>query len=213
MDTLGKLFSSVPLVKVMRLFLMNPETGFETKEVALRTQTKDRSARTELNLLKSAGMVKKKSFVKEVAVKTKKGTSMTRKKVEGWFLDTEFKYLVPLHNLIIGSDSMSREDLIKRLKPAGKIKLLVIAGVFIKSPDSRADMMIVGDNLKMKTLGNIVKTLESEIGKELQYAVFTTDEFKYRANMYDKLVCDIFEFSHEELIKTPELSTEALKKR
>ncbi len=213
MDILGKLFSSVPLVKVMRLFLMNPESGFETKEVALRTQTKDSSARTELNLLKSAGMLKKKSFVKDIQIKTKKGSTSIRKRVEGWFLDSEFKYLEPLHNLIIGSDSMSREDLVRRLKPAGKIKLLVIAGVFIKNPDSRADMMIVGDNLKIKTLGNIIKNLESEIGKELQYAVFTTDEFKYRANMYDKLVCDIFEFSHEELIKTQELSTEALKKR
>lgn len=213
MDILGKLFSSVPLVKVMRLFLMNPESGFETKEVALRTQTKDSSARTELNLLKSAGMLKKKSFVKDIEIKTKKGSTSIRKRVEGWFLDSEFKYLEPLHNLIIGSDSMSREDLVRRLKPAGKIKLLVIAGVFIKNPDSRADMMIVGDNLKIKTLGNIIKNLESEIGKELQYAVFTTDEFKYRANMYDKLVCDIFEFSHEELIKTQELSTEALKKR
>ncbi len=214
MDILGKLFSSVPLVKVMRLFLMNPHAGFETKEVATRAQIKDSSARTELNLLKSAGMVKKKSFAKEIEIKNKKGTSTTvKRKVEGWFLDPEFKYIDPLNSLLIGSDRINRDELMKRLKPAGKIKLLVIAGVFIKNIDSRADMMIVGDNLKMKTLANIIKTLESEIGKELNYAVFSTDEFKYRANMYDKLVCDIFEFSHEELIKSSDLSTEALKKR
>jgi len=213
MDILGKLFSSVPLVKVMRLFLMNPHIGFETKEVATRAQIKDSSARTELNLLKSAGMVKKKSFAKEIEIKNKKGASVAKRKVEGWFLDPEFKYIDPLNSLLIGSDRINREELMKRLKPAGKIKLLVIAGVFIKNIDSRADMMIVGDNLKMKTLANIIKTLESEIGKELNYAVFSTDEFKYRANMYDKLVCDIFEFSHEELIKSSDLSTEALKKR
>ncbi|MEZ4114065.1 MAG: hypothetical protein R3B65_01230 [Candidatus Paceibacterota bacterium] len=203
----------MPLVKVMRLFLMNPETGFETKEVAVRAQIKDSSARTELNLLKSAGMVKKKSFTKEQEVKNKKGKSIVKRKVEGWTLDPDFKYLDPLQSLLIGSDRINRDELMKRLKPAGKIKLLVIAGVFIKNTDSRADMMIVGDNLKMKTLSNIIKTLESEIGKELNYAVFSVDEFKYRSNMYDKLVCDIFEFSHEELIKSPDLSTEALKKR
>lgn len=213
MDILGKLFSSVPLVKVMRLFLMNPNTGFETKEVAQRAQIKDSSARTELNVMKSAGMVKKKNFVKEVEVKSKKGTSLVKRKVEGWFLDPEFKYIEPLNSLLIGSDRIDREELVRRLKPAGKIKLLVIAGVFIKNADSRADMMIVGDGLKMKALSNIIKNLESEIGKELNYAVFTVDEFKYRSNMYDKLVCDIFEFSHEELIKSPDLSTEALKKR
>lgn len=213
MDILGKLFSSVPLVKVMRLFLMNPETGFETKEVAFRAQIKDSSARTELNVLKSAGMVKKKNFVKDIEIKTKKGVSSTKRKVEGWFLDAEFKYLEPLHSLLIGSERTNREELVRRLKAAGKIKLLVIAGVFIKNPESRADMMIVGDNLKMKTLSNVIKNLESEIGKELQYAVFSVDEFKYRSNMYDKLVCDIFEFEHEELVKAPDLSTEALKKR
>ncbi len=213
MDILGKLFSSVPLVKVMKLFLMNPETGFETKEVATRAQIKDNSAKTELNLMHSVGLVKKSSFTKEVEVKTKKGTVTKKKKVDGWCLDSTFQYLDPLHSLLIGSDRIDRNELIKRLKPAGKIKLLVIAGVFIKNPESRADMMIVGDSLKIKTLNNIIKTLESEIGKELQYAVFTTDEFKYRANMYDKLVCDIFEFAHEEIIKTPDLSTESLKKR
>lgn len=213
MDILGKLFSSVPLVKVMKLFLMNPETGFETKEVATRAQIKDNSAKTELNLMHSVGLVKKSSFTKEVEVKTKKGTVTKKKKVDGWCLDSTFQYLDPLHSLLIGSDRIDRNELIKRLKPAGKIKLLVIAGVFIKNPESRADMMIVGDSLKIKTLNNIIKTLESEIGKELQYAVFTNDEFKYRANMYDKLVCDIFEFAHEEIIKTPDLSTESLKKR
>jgi len=213
MDILGKLFSSVPLVKVMRLFLMNPNSGFETKEIAQRAQIKDSSARTELNVMKSAGMVKKKNFIKEVEVKNKKGTSLVKRKVEGWFLDLEFKYIEPLNSLLIGSDRIDRDELVRKLKPAGKIKLLVIAGVFIKNADSRADMMIVGDSLKTKTLGNIIKNLESEIGKELNYAVFTVDEFKYRSNMYDKLVCDIFEFSHEELIKSPDLSTEALKKR
>ncbi|MGK3946848.1 hypothetical protein ABK046_51845, partial [Streptomyces caeruleatus] len=77
--------------------------------------------------------------------------------VEGWVLDSEFKYLEPLHSLLIGSERTNREELIRRLKAAGKIKLLVIAGVFIKNPESRADMMIVGDNLKMKTLSNVIK--------------------------------------------------------
>lgn len=213
MDILGKLFSSVPLVKVMRLFLMNPDAGFETKEVATRAQIKDSSAKTELNLMHSVGLVKKTSFTKDVEVKTKKGITIKKKKVDGWSLDTSFQYLDPLHSLLIGSDRVDRAELVKRLKPAGKIKLLVVAGVFIKDTRSRADMLIVGDNLKIKTLSNIIKTLESELGKELQYAVFTSDEFKYRSNMYDKLVCDIFEFAHEELIKAPDLSTEALKKR
>ena len=159
-DVLGKLFSSIPLVKIMKLFLMNQNVGFETKEVAQRAQIKDSSARRELNLLKSVGMVKKKPMIKEIEIKTKKGRIQRKKKVEGWFLNLDFKYGDPLHSLLIGSDRVDRADLLKRLRPAGKIKLLVIAGVFIKDPESRADMMIVGDNLKTRALGNIIKNLD-----------------------------------------------------
>lgn len=192
---------------------MNQETGFDTKEVAFRSQIKDSSARTELNLLHSVGFLKKKSFVKDVVLKTKKGPVQRKKKVEGWFFDSTFRYAAPLQDLLIGSDYIDRAELVKRFRSTGKIKLLVIAGVFIKNTESRADLLLVGDNLKTKKLGTIIKTIESEIGKELQYAVFNTEEFKYRANMYDKLVCDIFEFPHEELIHTSDLSTDNLKRR
>lgn len=197
----------------MRLFLMNPESGFETKEVASRCQIKSNSAKTELNLLKSIGLLKQKSFFTEVEKKTTKGVSTSKRRVNGWFLDDTFSYLDPLKSLLIGSERFDRTDLVKRLKPIGKIKMLVISGVFIKDPESRLDMMIVGDNLRVRALNNIVKTLESEIGKELVYTVFSTDEFKYRVNMYDKLVCDLFEFPHEVIIKSPDLSTEPIKKR
>ena len=72
---------------------MNQESGFETKEVAVRCQIKDNSARTELNLLKSIGLVKKKNFVKEIQIKTNRGPVLSKKKVEGWFLDSTFSYL------------------------------------------------------------------------------------------------------------------------
>jgi len=54
--------------------------------------------------------------------------------------------------------------------------------------------------MKKNVLQKVVKSLEAEIGKELDYAVFDTEEFKYRIDMYDKLVCDIIDLPHEKLI-------------
>jgi hypothetical protein len=57
-----------------------------------------------------------------------------------------------------------------------------------------------------------VRKLEAEIGAEIVYATFTTKDFNYRLNMYDKLVRDILDFPHEIVLQAKELSTQALKK-
>ena len=105
-----------------------------------------------------------------------------------------------------------RNALLKTFKKAGKVKLIIVSGAFIKSKDSRVDLLIVGDKIKRKTVEDGLKKIESEIGTELTYAVFDTEEFVYRLNMYDKLVRDILDFTHEVLLESKELSTQYLKK-
>ena len=82
----------------------------------------------------------------------------------------------------------------------GLVLFSVLAGIFINSESSRADLLLVGDKLKKARLNNFFSWLESEIGKELNYVVMSTDEFKYRMDMYDRFVRDILEFPHEKLI-------------
>ena len=65
--------------------------------------------------------------------------------------------------------------------------MVIVSGVFIQNPDSRVDMLIVGDKIKKNKVENEIRKLEAEIGSELTYAVFDTKEFSYRLNMYDKL--------------------------
>jgi hypothetical protein len=62
------------------------------------------------------------------------------------------------------------------------------------------DLLVVGDNMKLSLLENIIKTIESEIGKEIRYAVFETQEFTYRYSVFDKLIRDILDFQHEKII-------------
>ena len=88
----------------------------------------------------------------------------------------------------------------------------MVSGVFIKNDDSRVDLLIVWDKLKMAGIEKGVRRLEAEIGAELTYAIFDTKEFIYRLNMYDKLVLDILDYPHEVLLQVKELSTQALKK-
>jgi hypothetical protein len=115
-------------------------------------------------------------------------------------MNTQFPYLLPLQNFLINTEPLHSKELIKKITKLGSIKMLIVAGVFIQDPESRADILIVGDGVKKAVLENMMKDLEAEIGKELKYAYFTTEDFKYRLSMFDKLTRDILDYPHRKIL-------------
>lgn len=204
MEILGKLLGGIPRVKIMRLFLLNPETGFESADVAERCRISSSHSRRGITSLSGIELITKKSFVREV--ENKRTGKIVKKKVQGWFLNPNFPYIEELKQLLVEGEFFKHTDLAKRFKPAGRIQLLVVSGIFIQNSESRLDLLIVGDNLKKNLIQKTVSVLESELGKELTYAVFETGDFKYRVSMYDKLLRDVFDFPHEPLIASKEFS-------
>ncbi len=189
MEILGKLFGTETKVKVIRLFLFNPETVFDVPSIASRVKEDPARVRRELATLEKATFLKRKA---------KKQTG--KASANGFVLNTGFLYLSSLQNLLISSQPLQPKEIIKKISSLGTIKLIIIAGVFIQDADSRADILIVGDNIKKGQLANVIKNLEAEIGKELRYAHFTTVDFTYRLSMYDKLIRDILDYPHEKLV-------------
>ena len=72
--------------------------------------------------------------------------------------------------------------------------------IFNLKDNSRVDLLIVGDKIRKNVLTTALKELEAEVGKELSYAVFETDDFMYRVNMYDKFIRDILDYPHQKLL-------------
>jgi hypothetical protein len=208
LETLGKIFGSLPRVKIMRLFLLNPEQSYDVLDVSTRSRVARPTARRELSALQSAGMIKAKSFSKEIPATPRK--KARTKKVNGWCLTPGFVYSDHLKNLLIDAEFLRPDDLVQRFKRIGKIKLFLVSGVFIGDDDSRVDFLLVGDTIKKGALDNLIKALEAEVGKELSYAVFETQDFLYRLSMYDKLIRDILDYPHERLIESAQLSTQSL---
>lgn len=205
METLAKLFGGQARVKIMRLFLLNADTTFEIEEIMSRSRVTKVNVRKEVNALSAMGFVKPKTITKE-------GSRGAKKKVSAWQLNPAFQYLESIRDLLVDPNLLLQEDLPQRFKPIGKIKLMIVSGVFIGSMESRVDVLLVGDKLKKNVLQQVIKGLEAEIGKELDYVIFDSEEFKYRLDMYDKLVCDIIDLPHEKLIDNGQLSTYITKK-
>ncbi len=205
MDILGKLFGGIARVKIMRLFLLNPEQGFDNAFITERCRLTAAAARQGIAVLSSAGMVKRKAFIKET-IDGRTGKTK-RKRAQGWMLNTDFPYIRELKALLVEGDFFKHDDLVKRFRPAGRVQFLVVSGLFMQQSDSRLDLLIVGDNISKKYVQRAVAVLESELGKELSYAVFDTADFRYRVSMYDKLLRDMFDFPHTRLLASKEFST------
>jgi len=184
METLEKLFGSSAKVKIMRLFIFNPSENYDSKTIAVKSKVGPAELRRELNSLSRMGLIKKKAFVSG------------GKKKAGWTLNSAFSFLVPLENILTHLGPVSHQDLIKRIATAGKIKCIVISGVFTKQWDGRVDILIVGDKIKKNILQNVVRNIEAEIGKDLRFASLDTAEFQYRFSIGDKLIRDIFDYPH-----------------
>ena len=102
---------------------------------------------------------------------------------------------------VTGSAPIGRDVLLKKFKTLGsKLKLVVLSGIFLYSPSSRLDVVVVGDSISRTKLENILSNIESSIGKELKYALFSTEEFQYRMSMFDHFLREIFDKPHEKLL-------------
>ncbi|KKW36441.1 MAG: hypothetical protein UY81_C0027G0007 [Candidatus Giovannonibacteria bacterium GW2011_GWA2_53_7] len=197
-DILGKLFGSPARVKLMRLFLMNPEDIFDTPEIVKRSKVGVVLTRKELRLLLEIGLIKEKSFIKLHPRKNGNGKpeEFEKKKASGYVLDVQFPFLASLRSLAT-EIAIGKDDVAARFKNVGQIKLLIIAGIFLDEPDSRADILIVGDKLKRTLIENLLRRLEAELGKELTYGILETAEFEYRYGIYDKFIRDVIDYPHQ----------------
>ncbi len=192
MEVLGKLLGSEARVKLMRLFLSNSNKTFDVKEIEKRSLLKIEKIRAEIRLLSAVDFI--------------------RKRVNGYYFNTNFKFKKEFENLLIGRDSLDAKTIANVFKKVGRVKLLLVSGVFIKNLDSRIDLLIVGDHMKRNKIEDGIKKLEAELGTEITYAIFEYNEFIYRLNMYDKLVRDVIDFPHKVVIQNKELSNIILQK-
>lgn len=200
MDILEKLFGSSAKVKIIKLFLMNPEMVFDAYQTAERAKVSVTSARKEISDLEKINFVRQKSYTKEVRQQRNRTIVTVKKRAIGWTLDNRFPYLDAIESFLSNINPFKHKDIIDKISRTGKIQLLVISGIFIKYEEARVDLLVVGDNIKMNMLNNVIKTIESEIGKEIRYAVFETHEFTYRNSIFDKLIRDILDYPHEKII-------------
>lgn len=200
MDLLIRLLGGAERVKIMRFFLHHEDMVASLHDVSLKTKSKSALVRKELTVLVSIGFIEKKRAKAVITTGSGKKVTSKVKDINGYKLNTLFPHNQALKDLLFDFHLLDKRELASRFKIIGRIKLFVVAGVFIGDEKSRVDILIVGEVIKRPKAEKILEALSAELGRDVIYSIMDVEEYEYRYKMYDKFVRDIREMPNETVI-------------
>ncbi|MEX2007915.1 MAG: hypothetical protein WD850_00200 [Candidatus Spechtbacterales bacterium] len=185
---LEKLFDSPAKLRLLKLFLRNPHDAFTPAEIRHRIRLDAGPIRTQLHKLHD---------IRFIRASKKRGL-----KERLYQLNPDFVFFAELENLILKSSPADEDKLSKQIKGLGKIRLAILAGVFLKAEreNSPTDLLIVTDSMSERRFKTFIRNLEAEAGVEIHYTILSSEEFNYRFKMFDRFLSDVLEHSHKVLI-------------
>ncbi len=179
---LEKLLGGSSRVKLMRLFLFNPHVSFTHQEVSARSKVSSNKLKSELAFLYSVKLIRK----------AKKANNKN-----AWLLNEKFPFLAEFQRLLLETSLLNRTEILKKISKAGRVKVLILTGLFKEIWEGRLDMLIVAENIKTNSLDTVIKNIEAEVGREIRYCALDATDFKYRLGVGDRLIRDVLDYPHE----------------
>ncbi len=193
-DSLAILFGNQARVKLLRFFLFNPTQEFSFDDISRRAKLVRRTARTEINALERAEVIKK--IIMHVPHKTKN----TKVRVQGFMLNDKFPQLASLQTFLFETAPINGTTVLKHMRKVGPLDFVACTGVFVREFDRRLDLIVAMKKLNEGKIEVAIRALEAELGIEIRYATFTREDILYRVGMHDKLTRDVFDYPHQVLI-------------
>ena len=192
-----QLFGSKTRAKLLQLFLSNPNRSFYVREITRKIDEQINSVRRELANLLSIGIITSDTtdnrlyyevnqdyqyyeplaqiFGNKKPAPAKKSSSSKTKKAAD----------VPAPEVEVAADHPLVVDLAKY----GQIDIVVLSGQFTRDDSAGADVLVVG-SMPNASFENVMSTFEQNEGKELRYALFSLDDFRYRRQINDRFISD-----------------------
>lgn len=168
---LKRLFTSNTRIKLLSLFLLNPDEEFFIRELTRKLDEQINSVRRELDNLKKLGLLRSK-------VKNRK---------KYYIVNKNFALFPDLKNIVVKAMS-GKDELVKKISRFGDIEFMALLGVFVDKP-SPVDLLIVGDVNK----NDLQQFLDTELETEnpIRFSVLSRDDFLYRVKCKDQFIMSI----------------------
>lgn len=187
---IDKLFGSKTRVKLLHLFLNNPGASYYVREITRLVDEQINSVRRELSNMLSIGII----------------TSDTSDNKLYYEVNQRYEHYVALRAIfadqiavsVLPSSTLSSsvDDVWSGLvRSLPGLRVAVASGMLVKDSVSNIDLLLVGDIPNSK-VQSVVRSIESSIGRELNYTVMTYDDFYYRLSLRDKFITEIIQNNH-----------------
>lgn len=173
---LEKLFTSKTRVKLLNLFLLNPETELYIREIARKTCENTNAIRRELQNLEDIGLL----------LSEKKGN------LKYYSTNKKMPIYVELTNIVLKTGGVGR-TLSENLNTLGNIETAFIYGSFATGNaggKSDIDLFIIGQVYEDELIRCIEK-LETKLFREINYVLFTPAEFNQRIRNNDPFIKNV----------------------
>ena len=189
---IDSLFGSKTRVKLLHLFLNNPEKSFYVREITRMIDEQINSVRRELANMVSVGIVQQDAIDNKLY----------------YSVNEDYSYIKPLAAIFSdknteggmgAASSVSWKDSLGRMRG---LRLAIISGKLVVGSSSAVDLLLVGDGMSAVTIKNLVKKIEKDRKIEINYAVISYDDFYYRMSVKDRFIMDIIRNKHSVLVDT-----------
>lgn len=186
---LDRLIGSKTRVRLLRLFLANPKRPFFVRELTRKIGAQINAIRNELKTLEVLGIVETSEAPAAGAVAAEMVAAAQRKYYR---LNTESLLYPELRALFLKARMVTEKDFVKKIAEAGAIQYLALLGSFVGAEGAPTDMVVVG-KVNRDKLAGLIRNFEKEIGREVNYTVMTPQEYKYRRDVTDRFLYQIFD--------------------
>jgi hypothetical protein len=159
---------------------LNPGQKFFVREVARNLKLQLNSVHREIGNLVAIGLL----AVKEAGAGEVDEPKTGKQDRKYYQVQENFVFYKELKAFLVKSEVLYEKEFTYKLRRLGKIKLLILTGFFVNDDDASVDLFMVGDFNKER-LAKIVKDLENNLVREINYAVMTEEEFNYRRDVAD----------------------------
>ena len=169
---LNKLFSSKTRVEILKLFLFNTSNSFYQRQISSLTAQSIRGVQREVDKLNRIGIIERSIQGNRIYYK----------------LNKKCPIIQDLKNIFFKSAGIA--EVLKENLKEKEIKIAFIYGSYAKGEESLLsdiDLMVLGD-ISLKELSNILSKPKKELMREINYAVFSLDEFINKAMKKDHFI-------------------------
>ncbi|MGB9706587.1 MAG: winged helix-turn-helix domain-containing protein [Microgenomates group bacterium] len=173
---LGDLIVSKCRIKLLQIFLAQPNEIFYIRQLVRATGEEVNAVRRQLNRLERSGIVKKE----------------TRGNRIYYWIDKNYPLFGDLLSLFSKTVGLGGA-IVKNKNKIGKVSLAMLSGRFARGLPTKqgaVDLLVVGQ-INLQTLAKIIREEEQKIGREINYTVMTKEELNFRKKHHDPFLLGI----------------------